>query len=183
MNIWHDVRYGGNAPKIVTAAIEIPNKSRAKYEIDKETGLLCLDRILTAAMHYPANYGFIPQTLGEDNDPMDIMVLSYADMPPLTLVSARPIGVMHMIDGGEGDDKIIAIAEDDITVNHIKALEDLPPHILPEIEHFFSRYKDLENKTVEVNGFSDAKKAQEIIEASIERYHQKFEKASKAFAS
>ena len=174
MNVWHDVHYGKNAPEIVTAIIEIPNKSRVKYEIDKDTGLLSLDRVLFSSMHYPANYGFIPQTLGDDNDPVDILVLSYADMPSLTLANARPIGVMHMIDGGEGDDKIIAIASDDITVNHIQSIDDLPKSLLAEIEYFFARYKDLEKKSVQINGYSDKTAAQKIISAGIKNYNQKF---------
>lgn len=172
MNVWHDVRYGKDAPEIVTSITEISQKSRVKYEVDKETGLLLMDRVLTACMHYPANYGFIPQTLGEDNDPLDILVISYADIPPMTLADARPIGVMHMIDCGEGDDKIIAIASEDITVNHIQTLDDLAPSWLEETRHFFSRYKDLEKKEVEVTGFSDKRTAQNIILESIDRYEK-----------
>lgn len=174
MNIWHDVNFGENAPEIVTAAIEIPNKSRTKYEIDKDTGLLMLDRVLFSAMHYPANYGFIPQTLGEDNDPLDVLVVSYADLPPLSLANARPVGVMHMIDGGEGDDKIICVASDDVTVNHIHSLDDFPKHFLNEVEHFFARYKDLEKKSVEINGFGDKATAQKIITDGIARYKKEY---------
>lgn len=170
MNIWHDVSYGEDAPEIVTAAIEITNKSRVKYEIDKKTGLLMLDRVLSCVMHYPANYGFIPQTLGDDNDPLDVFVLSYADLAPLSIANARPVGVMHMIDGGEGDDKIICVASDDVTVNHIHSLDQLSPNFKKEIVHFFEHYKDLDNKKVEINGFSDQKKAHDIIEKGISLY-------------
>lgn len=174
MNVWHDVNYGKNAPKIVTGVIEISAKSRVKYEIDKDTGLLSLDRILFTSMQYPTNYGFIPQTLGDDGDPLDILVMSYADIPPLTLVQCRSIGVMKMIDGGEGDDKILCIADDDVTVSHIKDLNDVPAHFLEEVEHFFSTYKDLEKKKVSVEGFKNKDEAHRIIERSIENYKNKF---------
>lgn len=174
MNVWHDIHYGENAPEIVTAVIEISAKSRIKYEIDKETGLLMLDRVLYSAQHYPANYGFIPQTLGDDNDPLDVLVISYADIIPMTLVNCRPVGVMHMIDGGEGDDKIICVADDDITVSHINDLDDVPKSFLEEVEHFFATYKDLQKKKVEINGFDGKSKAYEIIEAGIKLYQQKF---------
>lgn len=180
MNVWHDISAGKNAPETVTAIIEIPHKSRAKYEIDKDTGLLSLDRVLFSAMHYPANYGFIPQTLGDDNDPVDILVISYAELPPKTLVNARPVGVLHMIDGGEGDEKIIAVASDDVTVNHIHTLDQLAPSLLAEIEHFFARYKDLEKKSVVLNGYSDKAKAQEIIRAGMNTYEAKYQKNSSA---
>jgi inorganic pyrophosphatase len=174
MNIWHDVHYGKNAPESITAIIEISAQSRTKYEIDKETGLLMLDRILFSSMHYPTNYGFIPQTLGDDNDPLDVLVLSHANIIPMTLVNCRPVGVMKMIDGGEGDDKIICVAQDDITVSHIQNLSDIPQQLLNEIEHFFATYKDLEKKKVEINGFKDKKTAQEIINKGIKNYADKY---------
>lgn len=174
MNPWHDVSVGDNPPERVNAMIEIPRGSRAKYEIDKETGLLKLDRVLFSAVHYPANYGLIPQTLGDDNDPLDVLVLSYADVPPLCLMRARIVGVMHMIDGGEGDDKLIAVAEDDITVNHIQDVTDIPQQQLDEIVDFFSEYKRLEKKKVEVNGIKGKDVAFEIIRKGIETYKAKF---------
>ena len=174
MNVWHDVEVGDNPPELVNAIIEIPRRSRAKYEIDKETGLLKLDRILYSAVHYPANYGLVPRTLGEDNDPLDIMVLSYVDAPPMCLMRARIIGVMGMIDGGEGDDKLIAVAEDDISVNHIKDVSELPQPFTTEITHFFSEYKRLEKKEVEVSGFQGREVAHRIITEGIERYNKKF---------
>jgi len=176
MNIWHDVHYGKNAPQTVTSVIEISAHSRTKYEIDKDTGLLQLDRILFSSMQYPANYGFIPQTLGEDNDPLDVLVLSYANIIPMTLVNCRPIGVMHMIDGGEGDDKIICVADDDVTVSHIQDLQDVAPSLLNEIEHFFKTYKDLEKKSVEINGFNNKDTAYKIIEKGIDAYHKQYAK-------
>ncbi|MDG1287179.1 MAG: inorganic diphosphatase [Rickettsiales bacterium] len=176
MNPWHDVSPGDNPPELVNAIIEIPRRSRAKYELDKETGLLKLDRILYSAVHYPANYGLIPQTLGEDNDPLDIMVLSYTDAPPLCLMRARIIGVMRMIDGGEGDDKLIAVAEDDVSVSHIRDVNELPAQFTTELLHFFSEYKRLENKEVQVDGFQDKIVAQRIINEGIERYKETFPK-------
>lgn len=176
MHLWHDVSPGDDTPKLVNAAIEIPRRSRAKYEICKQTGLLKLDRVLYSAVHYPANYGFIPQTLGEDNDPVDIMVLSFIDAVPLCLMRARVIGVMHMVDAGEVDDKIIAVCEDDMSVAHIRDLSGLPPHFTGEIEHFFSEYKRLEGKTVEVQNFAGPETAWKIIDQGIAAYKAKFGK-------
>lgn len=176
VNIWHDAPIGDDAPEIVNAAIEIPAKSRAKYEICKDTGLLRLDRVLYSAVYYPANYGFIPGTLGEDNDPLDIMVVSQADVYPLCLMDAKVLGVMRMIDNGEGDDKIIAVAKDDVSVAHINEISQLPQSFLAEINHFFEEYKRLEKKTVKVEGFQDKQTACKIIEESVVRYKQKFEK-------
>lgn len=174
MNPWHDVSAGDNPPELVNAIIEIPRRSRAKYELDKKTGLLKLDRILYSAVHYPANYGLIPQTLGEDNDPLDIMVLSYVDAPPLCLMRAHVIGVMRMIDGGEGDDKIIAVAEDDVSVNHIRDVAELPQQFSSELLHFFSEYKRLENKEVQVDGLQGKDVAHRIITEGITRYNEQF---------
>lgn len=176
MNIWHDVPAGDNIPNLVNAVIEIPRRSRAKYEICRETGLLRLDRMLYSAVHYPTNYGFIPQTLGEDNDPVDVMVISYIDAVPLCLMRARPIGVMHMVDNGEVDDKIIAICEDDTSVTHMSELEHLPPHFTSEIEHFFSEYKRLEGKEVQVQAFQGKEAAWKVINDGVARYKEKYGK-------
>lgn len=135
-NPWHAVPYGDKAPEIVNAIIEIPKGSKCKYELDKDSGLLKLDRILYSAVHYPANYGFIPQTYCDDKDPLDILVLCSIDIEPLTIVEAIPIGVMVMIDGDEKDDKIIAVAKNDMSVNYIKKLEDLPLITLLKSEDF-----------------------------------------------
>ena len=175
-NIWHDVPYGEDAPEIVNAIIEIPEKSRAKYEICKDTGLLKLDRVLYSAMYYPANYGFIPQTLGEDNDPLDIMVISQIAVQPLTLMRARVIGVVRMIDQGEGDDKLIAVSPDDMSVSHVHDLQHLPPHFAKEVEHFFSEYKRLENKEVRIDGVQGKEDAQRIIHEGIARYSKAYPK-------
>ncbi|MBS1579211.1 MAG: inorganic diphosphatase [Bacteroidetes bacterium] len=171
---WHGVEYGKNAPRIVNAVIEIPQGSRCKYEIDKPSGLLKLDRIIYSSFHYPVNYGFIPQTYGDDKDPLDILVISSLSIVPLTLVEAKVIGVMQMIDGGDADDKIIAVATNDPGVNHYNNIEELPKHFFDELRHFFQEYKRLENKTVVVEDFGDKTKALKIVEQAIDLYKQTF---------
>ncbi|HSC40429.1 MAG TPA: inorganic diphosphatase, partial [Chitinophagaceae bacterium] len=152
---WHGVSPGEHAPRIVTAVIEIPQGSRCKYEIDKSTGLLKLDRVIYSSFHYPCNYGFIPQTYGDDKDPLDILVLTSLPVQPLCLMEAKVIGVMQMIDSGDADDKIIAVAANDPSVNHYNNIEELPRHFFEELRHFFEEYKKLENKTVKVEEFGD----------------------------
>lgn len=171
---WHQIPPGSRAPEIVTGIIEIPKGSRAKYELDKESGLLKLDRVLYSSVYYPANYGFIPQTYCDDNDPLDILVLSQIDFVPLCLVEARVIGVMRMLDSGDADDKIIAVAAHDVSVNHIRSIAELPPHFTQELRHFFEEYKKLENKTVVIEHFHDVVTAQQIVQQSITDYRQKF---------
>ena len=173
---WHDVHYGENAPEIVNAIIEIPKSSRAKYEIDKESGLLKLDRVIYSSFHYPANYGFIPQTYGDDKDPLDILVISSISVQPLCMLNARIIGVMQMIDNGDGDDKIIAVAANDMSVNHIHNIEELPKHFFDELRHFFEEYKKLEKKTVVVEEFQNKAVAMEIISKAIADYKEHFKK-------
>jgi inorganic pyrophosphatase len=170
---WHDISFGEESPQIVQAIIEISRGSKAKYEVDKESGLLKLDRVLHAAFYYPINYGFIPKTFAGDNDPLDILVLSQIDFEPLSIVSAKVIGVMRMIDKGI-DDKIIAVCQNDISVSHINSLEELPPHLMSEIKHFFEQYKKLEQTTVKVDEFYGKEKAYEIINESIIDYNNKF---------
>jgi inorganic pyrophosphatase len=172
MNPWHDVKIGDNAPIIVNSIIEIPKKSRAKYELDKETGLLKMDRVLYSSMHYPCNYGFIPSTYCDDKDPLDILVISHERINPLCLVEAKIIGALEMIDGGEKDDKIIAVAANDITVNHIEDIDDLAPHFKLELREFFESYKALEGKDVEIKELFNKEKAQQIVRESIELYNQ-----------
>lgn len=155
---------------MVNAIIEIPKLSRAKYELDKESGMLVLDRVLYSAMYYPANYGFIPQTYCDDKDPLDILVLCQELIVPMCIVAAKVIGVMHMMDGGEMDDKIIAVASNDMSVNHINDISELPEHSLRELQNFFEDYKKLENKTVEVEEFQNAKAAKEVILQSMKDY-------------
>lgn len=173
---WHGIHYGSDAPEIVNAIIEIPKGSRAKYEIDKESGLIKLDRVLYSSVHYPANYGFIPRSYGDDKDPLDILVLSQVDMPPLCLVTAQVIGVMRMTDAGEIDDKIIAVAHQDVAVNHIMDISELPPHTMKEIRQFFEDYKTLENKKVVVLEFLPREDALRIIEEALVLYQSTFGK-------
>ena len=171
---WHGVTPGENAPRIVTAIIEIPQGSRCKYEIDKTTGLLKLDRIIYSSFHYPINYGFIPQTYGGDKDPLDILVITSLPVVPLTMVDAKVIGVMQMIDQGEADDKIIAVAATDPTVNHYNNIEELQPHFFDELRHFFEEYKKLEKKAVKVEEFGDKTKAISIVQEAIAYYKEIF---------
>src|SRR5690606_3048128 len=152
---WHGVPPGDKAPHIVNAVIEIPQGSRAKYEIDKKSGLLMLDRIIYSSFYYPCNYGFIPQSYGGDKDPPDILVITSLPVQPLCLMEAKVIGVMQMIDGGEADDKIIAVANTDPSMNHYNDIEELKPHFFSELRHFFEEYKKLENKTVKVEEFQN----------------------------
>ena len=169
-NPWHDVEMGDESLVVVNAIIEIPKGSKAKYELDKATGVLRLDRVLYSSVYYPANYGFIPRTLGEDNDPLDILVLSQVNIQPLCIVRAKVIGVMRMIDNYEADDKILAVAADDMSVNHVESIEQLPLHFHSELKHFFEEYKTLENKTVLVEDFQDSDMATEILNKAVIDY-------------
>lgn len=173
---WHGVTTGDHAPEVVNAIIEIPEGSRAKYEVDKETGLLKLDRVIYSSFHYPVNYGFIPRTLGLDNDPLDILVLCSQSIRSLCLVEAKVIGNMQMIDNGQEDDKIIAVAAHDPSVNHYQKMEDLPGHFLLELRNFFEQYKALENKKVEIDNFQDKETACRIITDAIGYYKEHFAK-------
>ncbi len=174
MNIWHNID-----PKLITpddfnALIEIPKESRCKYELDKDTGLIRLDRVLYTSTHYPQNYGFIPRTYADDRDPLDVLVITSAPVYPMTLIRAYPIGVMRMIDNGDVDDKIIAIPFSDPTYSNIKIVDDLPPHIFDEIVHFFSVYKQLEGKTTAVDSLLGVADAKRIIQEAIDGYKEKF---------
>ena len=171
---WHGAHYGKNAPKIVKALIEISKGSRTKYEIDKETGLLKLDRVIYSSFHYPVNYGFIPQTLGLDGDPLDILVLCSQSIQPLCLVEATVIGNMQMIDMGDKDDKIIAVATKDPSVNHMTDIDELPKHFFNELKNYFEQYKVLENKEVKIDNFQNKEDAYGIINDAIELYKEKF---------
>jgi inorganic pyrophosphatase len=173
---WHGAHYGKDCPKEVNALIEIPKGSSCKYEIDKPTGLLKLDRVIYSSFHYPINYGFIPQTLGEDNDPLDILVLCSESINPLCLVQATVIGNMQMIDNGEKDDKIIAVATKDPSVNHIKDVSELPTHFTNVLKNYFENYKVLENKIVEIDEFQNKETAYKVIEDAIKLYKLKFPK-------
>lgn len=167
---WHEAPVGRKVPEFVNGIIEISTGMRAKYEVDKETGLLKLDRVLYSSVYYPANYGFIPQTLGEDMDPLDIMILSLVPIQPLCLVPARVIGVMRMIDQGLADEKILAVVEQDASVSHINDVSELAPHFTLELREFFESYKKLENKVVTVPDFQGKETAMQIIQNAMQYY-------------
>jgi inorganic pyrophosphatase len=167
---WHSIIPGNNLPQIVNGIIEIPKGSKGKYELDKSSGLLRLDRVLFSSVHYPANYGFIPQTYCDDKDPLDILVICSIDVFPRCLIEAKVIGVMEMIDEDERDDKIIAVAAHDMSVNYINDISELPPHYLIELKRFFEDYKMLEHKNVTVEQFLGKEKAWEIVRESIKLY-------------
>lgn len=173
-NPWHDVSIGNGAPEVVNCVVEIPCGERTKYELDKETGMIRLDRILSSAVHYPANYGFIPGTYCDDKDPLDALILSEAKILPNTLVDIRVIGLMSMVDGGEQDDKVIAVIDGDPLMEKVKDLSDLPQLKVDEIRVFFEDYKKLEKKEVEVTGFVGREEARKVIEESIQMYKDKF---------
>jgi len=170
MHPWHDVTPGEKLPGEFLAVIEIPMGSSIKYELDKSTGLLKLDRVLYSAVYYPANYGFIPQTFAEDDDPLDVLVLCQEAVAPLTLVKARAIGLMTMIDSGKKDHKILAVAIDDPEFNGFHEAGELPPHRLMMLRRFFQDYKMLEGKAVEVEEFSPSAFALPIIEQALADY-------------
>ena len=173
-NIWHDI-----SPKKINrddfiCVVEISKGSKKKYELDKETGFLMLDRILYTSTHYPANYGFIPRTYGDDNDPLDVLILCSEPIEPMTLLRAYPIGVISMIDNGRNDEKIIAIPFNDPTYNHYPDIDQLPAHIFEEMSHFFTVYKSLENKTTAVNEVGNREVAVKVIEAARGNYIENF---------
>ena len=173
-NIWHDI-----SPKRIQAedficVVEISKGSKKKYELDKETGYLMLDRILHTSTHYPANYGFIPRTYGDDNDPLDVLLLCSEQIEPMTLVRAYPIGVISMLDNGAPDDKIISIPFNDPTYNTYKDISQLPVHVFDEMKHFFSVYKTLEQKETAIDEVKGVLDAVSIIEDSIIAYNEKF---------
>jgi inorganic pyrophosphatase len=173
-NIWHDIAPERITPEDFICVIEIPKGSKKKYELDKETGYIILDRILHTSTHYPANYGFIPRTYGDDNDPLDVLLLCSEQLEPLTLVRAYPIGVIKMIDNGRDDEKIIAIPFNDPTYNNYKDISQLPKHIFDEMRHFFEVYKNLEHKETAVDEVKGKEEALEIIKNSINNYIIKF---------
>lgn len=171
---WHGAHFGNNAPAYVNALIEISKGSHCKYEIDKTTGLLKVDRVIYSSFHYPINYGFIPQTLGDDNDPLDILVLCSESIQPLCLVEATVIGNMQMIDNGERDDKIIAVASKDPSVNNITNINELSDHFFAVLKNYFEQYKVLENKVVEIDKFQDKEAAYKVINEAIQLYSNRF---------
>lgn len=169
---WHGVGVGEGAPHVITAIIEVPRGSNIKYELDKPSGLLKVDRILYSAVHYPANYGFIPQSYCDDNDPLDILVLGQEPVQPLSILRAKPIGVMKMFDQGEMDDKIIAVHMDDPEYSHYTSIDELPPHCLKTLRRFFEDYKVLENKQVIIETFLGPDEALKTINDALELYQQ-----------
>ena len=175
MNIWHDISGDRITPENFSVLIEIPKGSNCKYELDKETGLLKLDRILYTATHYPQNYGFIPHTYADDGDPLDVLLICSVPIQPMTLVQAYPIGNIRMIDGGKLDDKIIAIPFSEPNYNNIKNIDELPQHIFDEIMHFFKVYKQLEHKQTDVQSLSDRDNAIKIIQDAIDLYGRSFQ--------
>jgi inorganic pyrophosphatase len=172
-NPWHCIDPGNDAPHIVKSIIEIPKNSKGKYEMDKESGLLRLDRVLFSSVHYPANYGFIPQTYCDDHDPLDILVICSIDVFPMCIIEAKIIGAMEMVDGDERDDKIIAVASHDMSVNYINDISELPPHTLVELKRFFEDYKMLEHKNVIVEQFMNKDKAFGIVTEAMRLYQEK----------
>ncbi len=174
MNIWHDVSADRIKPDNFLSVIEISRGDKKKYELDKQTGCIILDRILYTSMQYPANYGFIPRTLADDGDPLDVLVLCNETLDPLVLVQCYPIGVLTMQDGGENDEKIIAIPFKDPTYNSFHNVSDLPRHLFDEMTHFFSFYKMLEGKQTAVDEIGDRDRAIEIIKRCINNYNAKY---------
>ena len=174
MNIWHDMDPKQITPTDFSAVIEIPKRSSCKYELDKFTGLLRLDRVLYTSTHYPANYGFIPRTYADDGDPLDVLVLCSESLDPLTMVRCYPIGYISMLDGGKNDEKIIAIPFSDPTYNEYKDLSELPAHIFDEMAHFFSVYKALEGKDAVAGDVNNRNAAVNVIANAMDRYVECF---------
>ncbi|MCF6276362.1 MAG: inorganic diphosphatase [Candidatus Magasanikbacteria bacterium] len=177
MNLWHDLSLGENAPEEFRVIVEIPKGSKNKYEVDKETGLIKLDRAMKTAQDYPFDYGFAPQTLWEDGDALDVVILTTYPLHPGIMVNVRPIAVMRMIDGGEGDDKVIAVPVNDLRWNEVKDLEDINKHTVKEIQHFFETYKLIEDKSVEISGWEGRESAMEAVKKSVELYKEKYTKS------
>ncbi len=176
MHPWHEVEIGPTAPDIVNGVVEIPKGSKLKYELDKKSGLLKVDRVLFSSVHYPANYGFVPQTYCEDHDPLDILILGQEPVVPLTIMRAKVIGVMRMLDQGEADDKLIAVHADDPEYSHFESISELAPHRLMEVQRFFEDYKSLENKIVVVEKFLGRAEAVKILKEAIAYYDRVKEK-------
>lgn len=172
MNLWHDIDPGTKDE--MNVVIEINRGSKNKYEIDKETGLIALDRAMKTAQDYPFDYGFVPKSYWEDNDPLDVIVLTTYPLSPGVLAKVRPVGIMGMVDGGEADDKIISVPVDDPRWDGVKDIDDVNPHTLKEMEHFYSTYKQIENKPVEVTGFKNAAEAKKVFEKGLKLYEDKF---------
>jgi inorganic pyrophosphatase len=171
---WHDIPTGPKPPQQVTAVIEIPTNERNKYELDKSLGVFRLDRVLHSAVHYPGDYGFLPRTLGDDGDPLDVLVLMTIPVFTGCLVDARPIGLFHLVDRGAADEKVLAVPMGDPYSEGLEDLGDIPKHYLKEIEHFFQVYKDLEGTRTETRGFEGADAARRAIETAMRMYQERF---------
>ncbi len=177
INPWHDLPAGPDVPSVITTVVEIPAGSKNKYELDKQTGLLRLDRVLYSAVHYPGDYGFVPRTLHEDNDPLDVLIHVNEPTFPGCQIDVRPVGVLKLLDRGEPDDKVLGVPVSDPYHAEYHDLPDLPSHYTKEVEHFFLVYKDLEGKRMQILGWENAAAAHRIIRESIARYDAKYAKA------
>lgn len=175
MHPWHDIEVGLKQPKVVNMVIEIPKKSTIKYELEKKTGLLKMDRFLYSSVYYPGDYGFIPRTLWEDNDPLDIIVFTREPGFPLAICEVKVIGVLEIIDENESDDKIIAVHQTDPRFSEWNSINDMPKHYLTELKHFFETYKELQGKKVEVFKILGVDEAYKAIEKGMKLYSEKFE--------
>ncbi len=174
MNLWHDLTPGLEAPDVINVIVEIPKGSMNKYEYDKDNNVIKLDRVLFSPLHYPGDYGLIPRTLGDDGDPLDALVLVTNPTHPGVLIESRPIGLLRMNDSGLIDDKILCVPKNDPRYNSLKNIDDIEPHTLREMAHFFKVYKDLENKKIEIVGWYNAEEAKNVIKRSMELYRVKF---------
>ena len=176
MNLLHDIKSGSNVPEEITVIVEINKGSLNKYELDKESGLIMLDRVSHTAQTFPFDYGFVPQTHWHDGDPLDVILITTAPLIPGILVNARPVGVLDMIDSGESDAKILAVPTGDPRFAHVMDLKDVNPHFIKEVTHFYENYKKLQNKVVTIPTIRDAKAAKEVVLESIELYKKEFKK-------
>jgi len=176
MNLWHDISLGEKAPEEFNVIIENPKGNKNKYEIDKETGLIKLDRAMKSSQDYPFDYGFAPQTYWEDGDALDVVVLATYPIHPGILLVVRPVAVMHMTDSGDSDDKIIAVPTEDPRWDNVKDLADINPHTIKELQHFFETYKSIDNKIVTIEGVEGKGQAIEAVKRSVELYKEKFGK-------
>lgn len=173
MNLWHDLEVGDDVPYLLNAVIEIPKDSKVKYELDKKTGLIAVNRLLHSSMKYPLNYGFIPRTYCDDKDPLDVLVICQSEILPGSVMKVRTISGLHMIDDGEIDDKVIAVHVDDPLTSHIKEKEDLGDYLFSEIKNFFEQYKSLENKKVVIKKIYSKEEILKVIEESVALYQEK----------
>lgn len=176
MNLWREISSGEETPEVINVIIECPKGSKNKYEIDKETGLIKLDRAMKTSQDYPFDYGFVPQSLWDDGDALDVVLFTTYPLAPGILVEARPVGIMHMIDGGEGDDKILAVPKSDPRWDNVKDLEDLNEYSIKELKHFFETYKSIENKSVVIDGCEGREVALDAVRKGLKMYSDKYAK-------